>query len=140
LARYQMNAQVVHLEHRIEKLHAKLESYKPRECSDWLTQWSAYDHATRQTAMKLQARRHHPPEVRARLPYLTPGRVVAFPRFRGIVLRRYRSRGQRHEMVTVLRTGGVVAESQVADIMGVIDRNFYFTTAPAIHWATLVAL
>src|SRR5713226_5953192 len=120
-AQYQMNAQAAHLEHRIEKLHAKLESYKPRECSDWLTQWSAYDQATRQTAMKLQARRHHPPEVRARLPYLTPGRVVAFPRFRGIVLRRYRSRGQRHEMVTVLRKGGVVAESPVADIMGVID-------------------
>src|SRR3989442_7856709 len=137
---YQMNAQAVHLEHRIEKLHAKLESYKPRECSDWLTQWSAYDHATRQTAMKLQARRHHPPEVRARLPYLTPGRVVAFPRFRGVVLRRYRSRGQRHEMVTILRKGGVMAESPVADIMGVIDRTFDFAPAPAFPWATPEAL
>ena len=139
-AQYQMNAQAAHLEHRIEKLHAKLESYKPRECSDWLTQWSAYDQATRQTAMKLHARRHHPPEVRARLPYLTPGRVVAFPRFRGIVLRRYRSRGQRHEMVTVLRTGGVVAESPVADIMGVIDRTVDFAPAPAFPWAAPEAL
>src|SRR3989449_6881016 len=58
-AQYQMNAQPAHLEHRIEKLHAKLESYKPRECTDWLTQWSAYDQATRQTAIKLHARRHH---------------------------------------------------------------------------------
>ena len=90
--------------------------------------------------MKLQARRHHPPEVRARLPYLTPGRVVAFPRFRGIVLRRYRSRGQRHEMMTVLRKGGVVAESPVADIMGVIDRTFDFAPASAFPWATPEAL
>src|SRR5436309_1298493 len=98
------------------------------------------DQDTRQTAMKLHARRHHPPEVRARLPYLMPGRVVAFPRFRGIVLRRYRSRGQRHEMVTVLRTGGVVAESPVADIMGVIDRTFDFAPAPAFPWAAPEAL
>jgi superfamily II RNA helicase len=139
-AQYQMNAQAAHLEQRNEKLHAKLESYNPRECSDWLTQWSAYDHATRRTAMKLQARRHHPPEVRARLPFLTPGRVVAFPRFRGIVLRRYRSRGQRHEMVTVLRKGGVVAESPVADIMGVIDRTFDFAPAPAFPWTAPEAL
>src|SRR2546426_5116017 len=90
--------------------------------------------------MKLQARRHHPPEVRARLPYLTPGRVVAFPRFRGVVLRRYRSRGQRHEMVTILRKGGVMAESPVADIMGVIDRTFDFAPAPAFPWATPEAL
>src|SRR2546428_10349134 len=139
-AQYQMNTQAVHLEHRIAKLHANLESYKPRECSDWLTQWSASDRATRQTAMKLHARRHHPPEVRARLPYLTPGRVVAFPRFRGVVLRRYRSRGQRHEMVTILRKGGVVAESPVADIMGVIDRTFDFAPAPAFPWAAPEAL
>ena len=139
-AQYQMNAQAASLEHRIDKLHAKLESYQPRECSDWLTQWSAYDHATRQTTLRLQARRHHPPEVRARLPYLTPGRLVAFPRFRGIVLRRYRSRGQHHEMVTVLRTGGTVAECAVADITGVIDRTFDFSPAPAFPWVMTEAL
>lgn len=139
-AQYQMNAQAATLEHRIDKLHAKLESYQPRECSDWLTQWSAYDHATRQTTRKLQARRHHPPEVRARLPFLTPGRVVAFPRFRGVVLRRYRSKGQHHEMVTVLRNGGTVAECPVADITGVVDRTLDFAPAPAFPWAAPEAL
>jgi superfamily II RNA helicase len=139
-AQYQMNAQAETLENRIDKLHARLEAYQPRECTDWLTQWSAYDHATRQTAHKLQARRHQPPEVRARLPFLTPGRVVAFPRFRGVVLRRYRSKGQHHEMVTVLRNGGTVAECAVADIAGVIDRTFDFAPAPAFPWAAPEAL
>src|SRR5213592_4730862 len=90
-AQYQLNAQAERLELRNEKLHAKLESYGPRECTDWLTQWHAYDQATRQTAHKLHTRRQHPPELRARLPFLTPGRLVSFPRFRGIVLRNYRS-------------------------------------------------
>jgi superfamily II RNA helicase len=139
-AQYQMNAQAATLEHRIDKLHAKLESYQPRECSDWLTQWSAYDHATRQVTQKLQTRRHHPPEVRTRLPFLTPGRVVAFPRFRGVVLRRYRSKGQHHEMVTVLRNGGTVAECAVADITGVSDRTFDFAPAPAFPWMAPEAL
>jgi superfamily II RNA helicase len=139
-AQYQMNTQAESLEHRIDKLHAKLESYQPRACSDWLTQWNAYDHATRQTTQRLQARRHHPPEVRARLPLLTPGRLVAFPRFRGIVLRRYRSRGQHHEMITVLRTGGIIAECAVADITGVIDRTFDFAPAPAFPWVMPEAL
>lgn len=139
-AQYQMNAQAETLEHRIDKLHAKLESYQPRECTDWLTQWSAYDHATRQATQKLQARRHQPPEIRARLPYLAPGRVVAFPRFRGVVLRRYRSKGQHHEMVTVLRNGGTVAECPVADITGVLDRTVDFAPAPAFPWAAPEAL
>lgn len=139
-AQYQMNAQAATLGHRIDKLHAKLEAYQPRECSDWLTQWSAYDHATRQATQKLQTRRQHPPEVRARLPFLTSGRVVAFPRFRGVVLRRYRSKGQHHEMVTVLRNGGTVAECPVADITGVIDRTFDFAPAPAFPWAAPEAL
>jgi superfamily II RNA helicase len=134
-AQYQLNAQAERLEARNEKLHAKLESFGPRECSDWLTQWHAYDQATRQTAQKLHARRHHPPEVKARLPFLTPGRLVSFPRFRGIVLRSYRSRGQHHEMVTVLREGGTVAESAVADITMVQDRVFDFAPAPAFPWA-----
>ena len=134
-AQFQLNAQAERMELRNEKLHAKLESYGPRECSDWLTQWHAYDQATRQTAQKLQARRHHPPEVKARLPFLTPGRLVAFPRFRGIVLRNYRSRGQHREMVTVLREGGTVAESAVADIRAVQDRVFDFAPSPTFPWA-----
>ncbi len=139
-AQYQLNAQAERLEGRNDKLHGKLESYGPRECTDWLTQWQAYDQATRQTAQKLQTRRRHPPEVRARLPFLTPGRLVAFPRFRGVVLRNYRSRGQHREMVTVLREGGTVAESAVADITAVQDRVFDFTSAPTFPWATSESL
>jgi len=134
-AQYQLNEQAERLESRHEKIHDKLVSYAPRECSDWLTQWNAYDHATRQAAQKLHARRHVPPEVSERLPYLTPGRLVTFPRFRGVVLRSYRSRGQHRDMVTVLRNGGTVAESAVADITSVGSRCFDFTPAPAFPWA-----
>lgn len=139
-AQYQMNTQAERIELRTDKLHEKLESYKPRECSDWLTQWHAYDQATRQATQKLQARRHSPPEVMARLPFLTPGRLIAFPRFRGIVLRRYRSRGQHREMVTILRKGNVMAESAVADITAVLDHSFEFAPAPAFPWARPEAL
>jgi superfamily II RNA helicase len=139
-AQYQLNAQAERLDARNDKLHVKLESYGPRECTDWLTQWHAYDQATRQTAQKLQNRRRHPPEVRARLPFLTPGRLVSFPRFRGIVLRNYRSRGQHREMVTVLREGGTVAESAVADITDLQDRVFDFTPAPTFPWAATESL
>src|SRR2546428_551182 len=134
-AQYQLNAQAERLELRNEKLHAKLESYGPRECTDWLTQWHAYDQATRQTAHKLHTRRQNPREVRAPLPFLTPGRLVSFPRFRGIVLRNYRSRGQHREMVTVLREGGTVAESAVAEVTGVLDRVFDFVPMPNFPWA-----
>jgi superfamily II RNA helicase len=139
-AQFQMNAQADRVELRVEKLHAKLDTYAPRECTDWLTQWHAYDQATRQAAQKLQTRRHHPPEVKARLPFLTPGRLVAFPRFRGVVLRRYRSRGQHHEMVTVLRRGGIIAECAVADLAEVLDRAFEFSPTSAFPWATPEAL
>ncbi len=139
-AQFQMNSQAERIELRADKLHAKLESYGPRECSDWLTQWHAYDQATRQAAQKLQARRHAPPETMARLPFLTPGRLIAFPRFRGVVLRRYRSRGHRHEMVTVLRKGGITAESAVADITEVLDHALEFTPATSFPWATPEAL
>src|SRR5438034_8438926 len=134
-AQYQLNAQAERLELRNEKLHAKLESYGPRECTDWLTQWHAYDQATRQAAHRYQARRQHPPDVEARLRYLTPGRVAAFPRFRGIVLRNYRSRGQHREMVTVLREGGPLAESAVADVTAVLDRVYDFVPMPTFPWA-----
>ena len=139
-AQYQMNAQAERIELRADKLHAKLESYRPRECADWLAQWHAYDQATRQATLKLHARRHHPPEVRARLPLLTPGRLVAFPRFRGVVLRRYRSKGQHREMVTTLRRGGAIAESPVADIAEVLDRSFEFSPTSAFPWTTPEAL
>jgi ATP-dependent RNA helicase HelY len=134
-AQYQLNAQAERLELRNEKLHAKLESFGPRECSDWLGQWHSYDQATRQTAHKYQTRRQHPPDVEARLRYLTPGRVAAFPRFRGVVLRNYRSRGQHREMVTVLRDGGALAESAVADVTAVLDRVFDFAPMPTFPWA-----
>ena len=139
-AQYQMNAQAERIELRLDKLRAKLASYTPRECSDWLTQWNAYDQATRQAAQKLQARRHYSPEVLARVPLLAPGRLVAFPRFRGAVLRRYRSRGQHCEMVTVLRKSQIIAECAVTDITAVLDHSFEFTPTSTFPWATPEAL
>lgn len=139
-AQYQMNTQAATLESRLDKLQAKLDACRPRECTDWLTQWNAYSQAARQATQKLHARRPHSPDVLARLPFLTPGRVVAFARSRGVVLRHYRSKGRHHEMVTVLRHGGTVAECPVADIAGVGDRTLDFAPAPAFPWAAPEAL
>jgi len=139
-AQYQMNAQADTLAFRLDKLQATLDTYQPRACTDWLAQWLAYDQAARQATRKFQTRQSPPPDVLARLPFLTPGRLVAFARSRGVVLRHYRSKGQRHEMVTVLRKGGTVAECPVADIAGVGDRTFDFAPTSAFPWAAPEAL
>ncbi len=70
----------------------------------------------------------------ARLHFLTPGRLVGLPKGRDIVLRQYRSRGQRSPMVTVLRPSGSVTECPAAMMTQVLDRTFDVAEAPVYPW------
>jgi len=97
------------LESKLDVLREQMQPYGPRVCTDWITQWQAYDHARKQKAHRIQVTRRETPELAAKLHFLSPGRVVGFPKGRGLVLRVYRSRGQRHPMVTVLRPGGSIS-------------------------------
>ncbi len=135
-AQYQLNRRAEALESKLDSLHDQMEPYGPRVCTDWITQWQVYDHARKQKAHRVQVRRRDPPELAARIQFMTPGRVVGLMKGRGIVLRQYRSRGQRHPMVTLLRPGGSVTEYPASLIAHVYDRTFEVEEAPVYPWCT----
>ncbi len=81
-------------------------------------------------------RREEPPDVAARMHFLTPGRVVGLARGRGIVLRQYRSKGQRAPMVTLLREGGAISECPASIVTQVFDRTCECEEAPVYPWCT----
>jgi hypothetical protein len=113
-----------------------MEPFGPRVCTDWITQWQTFDHARRQRPSRHQIRRHEPPELSARFHFLTPGRVVGLTRGRGIVLRQYRSKGQKNPMITVLRPDGAVTECPASSVGEVFDRVFDCEEAQTYPWCT----
>ena len=139
-AQFQLNRRSDALEGKLDTLREQMAPYGPRVCTDWITQWQAFDHARKQKAHRIQITRREPPELAAKLHFLSPGRVVGFPKGRGIVLRVYRSRGQRHPMVTVLRPGGSISESPANMITLIYDRVLEVTEAPVYPWCTPASL
>ncbi len=135
-AQFQLNQRAEVLEHKLDVLHVKMEPFGPRVCTDWITQWQTFDQARRQRPSHHQISRHEPLEVSARFNFLTPGRVVGLPRGRGIVLRQYRSKGQRNPMTTVLRTDGAVSECPASSVTVVFDRVFDCVETAAFPWCT----
>ena len=135
-AQFQLNRRAEALEVKLDDLRVQMDPYGPRVCTDWITQWQVYDHARKQKAHRIQVKRREPPEVMARLHFLTPGRVVGLGKSRGIVLRQYRSRGQRNPMVTVLRAGGSITEYPAPLITQLFDRIMEIQEAPVYPWCT----
>lgn len=135
-AQFQLNQRAELLERKLDALHVQMEPYGPRVCTDWITQWHTFDQARRQKSHRHHTPRQEPPEITARFHFLTPGRVVELSRGRGIVLRQYRSKGQKSPMVTVLRPGGAVTECPAAIVGEVFDRVFDCEEAPAYPWCT----
>lgn len=135
-AQFQLNQRAEVLERKLDALHAQMQPYGPRVCTDWITQWHTFDQARRQKGGRHQTRRHESPEVAARLHFLTPGRVIGLGRGRGIVLRQYRSKGQRNPMVTVLRQDGAVTECPANIVTEVFDRVLDCEEAPTYPWCT----
>lgn len=135
-AQFQLNQRAELLERKLDALHIQMEPFGPRVCTDWITQWQTFDQARRQKPLRHQIRRYESPEVSARFHFLTPGRVVGLTRGRGIVLRQYRSKGQKSPMVTVLRPDGAVTECPAPSVSEVFDRVFDCEEAPAYPWCT----
>jgi len=136
-AQFQLNQRAELLERKLDALQLQMEPFGPRVCTDWITQWHSFDQARRQKPLRHQVRRYESPEVSSRFHFLTPGRVVGLTRGRGIVLRQYRSKGQKSPMVTVLRPDGAVTECPASSISEVFDRVFDCEEAPAYPWCTL---
>ena len=135
-AQFQLNQRAEVLEQKLDELHRQLEPYGPRVCTDWISQWQLFDHVRRQRTHKAPLRRHEPPEVAARFHFLTPGRVAGLSKNRGVVLRQYRSKGQKSPMVTLLRPGGAITEVPAAIITEVFDHVLDCMEAPVYPWAT----
>jgi ATP-dependent RNA helicase HelY len=135
-AQFQLNQRAEVLERKLDELHRQLEPYGPRVCTDWISQWQLFDHVRRQRAHRAPARRHEPPEVAARFHFLTPGRVAGLSKSRGVVLRQYRSKGQKSPMVTLLRPGGAITECPAAIITEVFDHVLDCVEAPVYPWCT----
>lgn len=135
-AQFQLNRRAETLERKLDALHIQMEPYGPRVCTDWITQWQFFDQARRRKSQRAHVKRQEPPEVAARLPFLTPGRVVGLTRGRGIVLRQYRSRGQRNPMITVLREAGSVTECPAATVTEIFDRVFDVEETSTYPWCT----
>lgn len=135
-AQFQLNRRAETLERKLDALHVQMEPYGPRVCTDWITQWQSFDQARKRKSQRVHPKRHEPPELTATLHFLTPGRVVGLTRGRGIVLRQYRSRGQKSPMVTVLREAGAVTECPAPTVTQVFDRVFDVQETPAYPWCT----
>ena len=99
-AQFQLNRRAEVLESKLDALREQMRPYGPRVCTDWISQWNQFEQARRQKVHRVHLKRREPPEVAAKLHFLAPGRVVGLPKGRGVVLRQYRSRGQRAPMVT----------------------------------------
>ena len=135
-AQFQLNQRAEVLERKLDDLRDQMEPFGPRVCTDWITEWQTFDQVRRQKSHRAPVRRHEPPEVAARFHFLTPGRVVGFGRSRGVVLRQYRSKGQKSPMITALRLGGGITESPASTVTEVSDRIFDCVDAPVYPWCT----
>jgi len=135
-AQFQLNRRAETLEGKLAALHVQMEPYGPRVCTDWVTQWQLFDQARRRKSQRTHAKRDDPPDLVAMLHFLTPGRVVGLTRGRGIVLRQYRSRGQKSPMITVLREAGAVTECPATTVTQVFDRTFEAQESSSYPWCT----
>jgi len=135
-AQFQLNQRAEVLERKLDDLHQQMEPYGPRVCTDWITQWQLFDQVRRQRSHRMPVRKHEPAEVAARFHFLTPGRIAGLPKSRGVVIRQYRSKGQKSPMVTLLRPGGAITECPAAIVTEVFDRILDCTEATVYPWAT----
>jgi len=135
-AQFQLNQRAEVLERKLDDIHRQLEPYGPRVCTDWISQWQLFDHVRRQRSHRTPVRRHEPPEVAARFHFLTAGRVAGLSKSRGVVLRQYRSKGQKSPMVTLLRPGGAITECPAAIVTEVFDHVLDCVEAPVYPWCT----
>ncbi len=135
-AQFQLNQRAELLELKLDTLHAHMEPFGPRMCTDWISQWQTFDHVRRHRHSRQVIPRSESPTMAARLQFLTPGRVVGFSKGRGIVLRQYRSKGQRHSMLTVLRPDHAVTECPATSVNDVYDRVFDCDEMPTYPWCS----
>ncbi|MCX5720469.1 MAG: hypothetical protein NT179_00355 [Nitrospirae bacterium] len=135
-AQFQLNQRAEVLERKLDDLRVQMDPFGPRVCTDWIAEWQTFDQVRRQKSHRVPIRKFESPEIAARFHFLTPGRVVGFGRSRGVVLRQYRSKGQKSPMITALRQGGGITESPASTVTEISDRILDCVDAPVYPWCT----
>ena len=135
-AQFQLNQRAEVLERKLDDLRVQMDPFGPRVCTDWITEWQTFDQVRRQKSHRVPIKKFESPEIAARFHFLTPGRIVAFGRSRGVVLRQYRSKSQKSPMITALRQGGGITESPAATVTEISDRILDCVDAPIYPWCT----
>ncbi len=133
-AQFQLNQRADAYETKLDDVERQIETYGQRECADWITQWQAFNLAKKHRSHHRLKTRHDSPEVSAQLAFLTPGRIVALSKDHAVVLRQYRSRGQGHAMLTVLRSHGRIVEYPAHAVTAVIDEIIDVTETRKFPW------
>ena len=135
-AQFQLNQRAEVHQKNLDSLQEQLEPFGPRVCTDWITQWQVYDLARRRKSQRRPMSHRDSPALAAQLPFLTPGRIVGLSKGRAVVLRQYRSRGQRYPMISALRANGTVSECPATLVTHIYDRVLEFKSARLYPWCT----
>jgi superfamily II RNA helicase len=139
-AQFQVNQRADSLESKLNGVEQQLAAFGQRECADWITQWQSFELAKHQRSPRHLKVHHELPEVNARLAFITPGRVIGLSREKAIVLRQYRSRGQAHAMLTVLRSRGRIVEYPASSVTEVFDQTLIIAETRSFPWCSAESL
>ncbi len=140
-AQFQLNQRANVHETKLDKADEQLKAYGQRECADWIALWQSFHQAKqRRSNVRRKTTPHESPDVRARLSFLTPGRLIELSKDRGVVLRQYRSRGHGQAMLTVVRGHGRIVEYPVSAVTAVLDAVMDLAETKRFPWSTAQGL
>ena len=135
-AQFQLNRRAEVHQNHLDSIHEDMSPFGPRVCTDWITQWQVYDLARRRQSQRRPITQPDSPATAAKLPFLTPGRIISVSKGFAVILRQYRSRGQRYPMLSILRTKGTITESPAMMVQHIYDHVIEFKTLRAFPWCT----
>ena len=133
-AQFQLNRRADAHQNHLDKVQDDMRPFGPRVCMDWITQWQVYDVAKRQKSHRRTVAQKDSPALTARLPFLTPGRVISVSKEFAIILRQYRSRSQRYPMLSILRMKGTITECPAMTVSHIYDHVLDFPPLRSYPW------
>ncbi|WP_454061706.1 hypothetical protein [Candidatus Nitrospira salsa] len=133
-AQFQLNRRAEVHQNHLDTIHENMQPYGPRVCTDWITQWQVFDQAKRRKAQRRPVTHQDSPATAAQLPFLTPGRVIQVSKGFAVILRQYRSRGQRHPMLSILRAKGTITECPLVMVNQLYDHVLEFKPLRVFPW------
>ncbi len=139
-AQFQLNRRAEVHQNHLDTIHEDLRPFGPRVCTDWITQWQVYDLAKRRQSQRRPQTQSDSPATAAKLPFLTPGRIISASKGFALILRQYRSRGQRYPMLSILRAKGTITETPAMMVQEIYDHIIEFKPQRGFPWCVPTTL